>query len=423
MKVFTSVITVFAIVFSFFSGMFAKDKTVYYFDSVKGSDFHNGRSAGKAFKSLEMMNKIRLKAGDTVYIACGSEYRGQLICREGVTYTSYGSGEKPVFLGSVSADEAKKWKKTDIPDVWVYSQKFDDDVGNIIFDGGKAVGLKQITGIFNFKGSAEELKSDLSFWHSTDNKKVYLYSEQNPAVRFGEIEFALCKHVVNLAKGVTVDGIRVLYGGAHGITGGNYNVTVRNCEIGWTGGSIQPGLDRVVRYGNGIEFWADSENVLVEDCYIYQIYDAGITFQSNADSKIENITFRNNVIEKCTYSFEYFNGEGGLLRNILIDSNTFRDAGKGWGVQRCDPANTASINSWTHVNDCENYVISNNILDGSTYSLFIISSQTGNLPVLDSNTYIQYEDGMLTKEVKFSGCDEYLKQLDPHAEIINKNDV
>lgn len=422
MKAFTSIITVFAIVFSFFSGMFAKDKTVYYFDSVHGSDFHNGRSAEKAFKSLEMMNKIRLKAGDTVYIARGSEYRGQLICREGVTYVSYGSGEKPVFLGSVSAAEEKKWKKTDIPNVWVFSQKFDDDVGNIIFDGGEAVGLKQITGIFGFKGTLEELTSDLSFWYSTDDKKVYLYSEQNPALRFGEIEFAMCRHVVNLAKDVTVDGICVLYGGAHGITGGNYNVTVRNCEIGWTGGSIQPGLDHVVRYGNGIEFWADSENVLVENCYIYQIYDAGITFQSNEDSKIKKITFRNNVIEKCTYSFEYFNGEGGLLEDILIDSNTFRDAGKGWGAQRCDPANTANINSWTHVNDCKNYVISNNVLDGSTCSMFIISSQTGNLPVLDSNTYIQYEDGMLTKEKKFAGCKEYLKALDPNATIINKID-
>ena len=422
MKVFTSIITVFAIVFSFFSGMFAKDKTVYYFDSVNGSDFHNGRSAEKAFKSLEMMNKIRLKAGDMVYIACGSEYRGQLKCREGVTYLSYGSGEKPTFLGSVSAVKEKKWKKTDVPNVWVYNQKFDDDVGNIIFDGGKAVGLKQITGIFGFKGSVEELKSDLSFWHNTENKKVYLYSEQNPAVRFREIEFALCRHVVNLAKGVTVDGLRVLYGGAHGITGGNYDVTVRNCEIGWTGGSIQPDIDHVVRYGNGIEFWADSENVLVENCHIYQIYDAGITFQSSEDSKIKNITFKNNVIEKCTYSLEYFNGEGGLMENILIDSNTFRDAGMGWGVQRCDPANTANINSWTHVNDCKNYVISNNIFDGSTYSMFIISSQTGNLPVLDSNTYIQYEDGMLTKEVKFSGCEEYLKSLDPNAVIKTRQD-
>ena len=421
MKIITAVAAAFSIVISFFSGLMPC-KTVYYFDSVNGSDSNSGKSLEDAFRSLDKLNSMKLKKGSTVYIACGSKYRGQLFCQKGVTYASCGEGEKPTFLGSADAADKSKWTETELPNIWVFDEAFTDDVGNIIFNAGEAVGFKQITGILGFKGSAEELKSDLSFWHNTNDKKVYLYSEQNPAERFGEIEFALCRHVISLAKGAAVDGLRVLYGGAHGIKGGNVNVAVRNCEIGWTGGSIQPDVDNVVRYGNGIEFWADSDNVLVENCFIYQIYDAGITFQSSDGSKIKNITFRNNVIEKCTYAFEYFNGEGGLLKNILIDSNTFCDSGLGWGAQRCDPANTAAINSWTHANDSKNYVISNNILDGSTYSLFIISSQTGNLPVLDSNTYIQYEDGMLTKEKKFAGCEEYLKALDPNAKIINKTD-
>ncbi|MCQ2485643.1 MAG: family 43 glycosylhydrolase [Clostridia bacterium] len=421
MKFITSIVTAFSIIFSFFSGMMPW-KAVYYFDSVNGSDSNSGKSIEEPLQSLDKLNSIRLKSGNTVYIACGSEYRGQLFCQKGVTYAAYGEGEKPTFLGSADAADKTKWIETDVPNVWMFDEIFTVDVGNIIFNAGEAVGLKQITGIFGFKGSVEELKSDLSFWHNTNDNKVYLYSEQNPSERFNEIEFALCNPVISLAKGVTVDGIRVLYGGAHGIKGGKINVTVRNCEIGWTGGSIQPGLDHVVRYGNGIEFWADSNNVLVENCHIYQIYDAGITFQSNTDSKMKNITFRNNVIEKCTYSFEYFNGTGGLFKNILIDSNTFRDAGKGWGVQRRDPGYTAHINSWSnHEHKAKNFVISNNILDGSEYSMFIIESTAGTLPVMDSNTYIQYEDSMLTKEVKFSDCEEYLKALDPNAEIKTKS--
>ena len=425
MKIITSIITVLSMLFSFFTGLMPWN-TVYYFDSVNGSDSNSGKSIDEPLQSLEKMNSLKLRNGNTVYIACGSEYRGQLICQKGVTYASYGEGEKPTFLGSADAAVKSKWIKTEIPDVWVFDEVFTDDVGNIIFNSGEAVGLKQITGIFDFKGSAEELKEDLSFWHNTEDKKVYLNSIQNPAERFDEIELALCKHVINLAKGVTVDGLKVLYGGAHGIKGGNYNVTVRNCEIGWTGGSLLPGYTDV-RFGNGIEFWADSSNVLVENCHIYQIYDAGITFQSNSDSKIENITFSNNVIEKCTNSFEYYNGEGGLFKNILIDSNTFRDAGEGWGTRQHESgymSYTAHINSWNEKeNRAKNFVISNNILDGSTHPLFVIDSTAGMLPVLDSNTYIQYEDGMLTKEEKFADCEDYLKKLDPYAIIKIKNGV
>lgn len=416
---FSSIVTVFSIIFSFLSGLMPWNR-VYYFDSVNGSDSNSGKSIEEAFQSLEKLNSLKLMSGNTVYIARGSEYRGQLFCQKGVTYAAYGEGEKPTFLGSADTSDSSKWKETEIPDIWVLDEEFADDVGNIIFNEGEAVGFKQVTGIKSFSGTVEELRSDLSFWHNTDDKKVYIYSEQNPALRFDSIEFALCKHVITLAKGATVDGLRVLYGGAHGIKGGCINVTVRNCEVGWTGGSIQPGQVNV-RYGNGIEFWADSRNVLVENCHIYEIYDAGMTFQSTADSTMKNITFRNNVIERCTYSFEYFNGVGGQFRNILIDSNVFRDAGKGWGIQRPDPEYTAHINSWNgKENNAENFVISNNILDGSTYSLFVVASTAGTLPVMDSNTYIQYKDGMLTREIKYSDCENYLKQLDPNAVAANR---
>ncbi len=425
MKIITSIITVIAMLFSSFLSLMPWN-TVYYFDSVNGSDSNSGKSIEEPLQSLDKMNSLKLRNGNTVYIACGSEYRGQLFCQKGVTYASYGEGEKPTFLGSADAADKTKWTETELPNIWVFDEVFTDDVGNIIFNAGEAVGFKQVTTLKGFNGSVEELKEDLSFWHNTNDNKVYLYSEQNPAGRFSKIEFALCKPVISLAKGVTLDGLKVLYGGAHGIKGGKINVTVRNCDVGWTGGSLLPGYTDV-RYGNGIEFYADSSNVLVENCHIYQIYDAGITFQSTTDSTMKNITFRNNVVEKCTNSFEYYNGDGGMIKNILIDSNTFRNAGKGWGTQQHESAYmsyTAHINSWNgKENRAKNFIISNNILDGSTHSLFVIDSTAGTLPVLDSNTYIQYEDGMLTREVKFSDCENYLKTLDPYAKIIIKNDI
>ena len=173
MKIFASIITAFSIVISFFAGLMPWN-AVYYFDSVNGSDSNSGKSLEDAFQSLDKLNSMKLKKGNTVYIACGSTYRGQLVCQKGVTYAACGEGEMPTFLGSADAADSAKWIKTEIPNVWMFDEEFTDDVGNIIFNSGEAVGLKQVTGIFGFKGTVGELTDDLSFWHNTDDKKVYL---------------------------------------------------------------------------------------------------------------------------------------------------------------------------------------------------------------------------------------------------------
>ncbi len=104
---------------------------------------------------------------------------------------------------------------------------------------------------------------------------------------------------------------------------------VTNCEFGWIGGSLQPGQG-TTRYGNAIEIWGGCRDYSVDHCYIYQVYDAGITHQwANTTSTqpviMENVTYSNNLIEYCTYSIEYFlnqpNSENDLMKNILIKNN------------------------------------------------------------------------------------------------------
>jgi len=65
---------------------------------------------------------------------------------------------------------------------------------------------------------------------------------------------------------------------------------------GYIGSGQQPGrvIGRV-RYGNGVEFWADAHDNLVENCKIWEIYDAAFTNQAYANSQY-NIVYRNNVI-------------------------------------------------------------------------------------------------------------------------------
>jgi hypothetical protein len=97
---------------------------------------------------------------------------------------------------------------------------------------------------------------------------------------------------------------------------------------------------RPVRFGNGIEFWNAAHENLVEGCRLWEIYDAALTNQGRGpDSKQINITYRNNVIWNCEYSFEYWNNpETAETRNIRFVNNTCVNAGTVWShAQRPDP--------------------------------------------------------------------------------------
>ena len=89
----------------------------YYVDSETGRDDADGRSPARAWRSLDHVNSADLKPGDTVRFRCGGVWRGSLEPVSGdesavVTYTSYGQGAKPLFLGSVPRNLAEDWVNT-----------------------------------------------------------------------------------------------------------------------------------------------------------------------------------------------------------------------------------------------------------------------------------------------------------------------
>jgi len=62
---------------------------------------------------------------------------------------------------------------------------------------------------------------------------------------------------------------------------------------------------------NGIEFWSNARDCLVEGCRLWEIYDAALTNQGNGTNQQVNITYRDNVIWNSEYSFEYWNRDPG----------------------------------------------------------------------------------------------------------------
>lgn len=210
------------------------------------------------------------------------------------------------------------------------------DVGNIIFDDGPATGVK--------KWSVAELRQPGDYCYDARTWQVLLRSDAHPATRHRRIELALRRHIIDQShRGhVTYENLALRYGAAHGIGGAaTHHITVRDCDLSYLGGGHQftPPGGRPVRFGNGIEFWADAHDCLVEGCRLWEIYDAALTNQGSGTNVQENITYRRNVIWNCEYSFEFWNrGPASQTRHIRFEHNTCVDAGHGWGHgQRPDP--------------------------------------------------------------------------------------
>lgn len=88
----------------------------FHVDAAAGQDDADGRSPERAWRSLDRVNAAELKPGDTVRFKCGGVWRGSLVPVSGadgapVTYTAYGTGAKPLLLGSVPRHRPTDWIK------------------------------------------------------------------------------------------------------------------------------------------------------------------------------------------------------------------------------------------------------------------------------------------------------------------------
>lgn len=325
-------------------------------------------------KTLEEVNAMVVPPGSKVLFKRGGVWRGQLQPRSGkpghpVTYGAYGNGPKPVIEPSYDRSRADDW--TDEGDgIWSTRTGAAADIGNIILDHGTA-------GCAFKRGARAELTRDLDFWCDPTTFVVHFKSQANPATRWKSVELAEKVHCIDEAEmhDVVYEGLSLRYSAAHGIGGyGVKRIVVRDCDISWIGGGYlyYDKLGNGVRYGNGIEFWSAAEDVLVESNRIWQVWDAGLTNQSNADNVTQrNITYRGNEVWDCEYSYEYWQqGEGSRTENVLVEGNVFRNAGSGWGHrQRWNP-NAAHLMFYDTTAQTTNFVVRGNVFSRSADTLF-----------------------------------------------------
>ncbi len=394
--------------------------TAYYI-SNKGSVSNDGLTPETPFKNANQLKKVNLKAGDVVYFERGSVFRSSFTADvEGVTYSAYGEGKKPEFYTSYQDFASSElWESTDQKNVYLCTEKIYTDVGNIVFEektcAYKVMLAKRDNGdTYNYSDGKDfkdyhDFSKDLQFYHDASSGKLYLRCDKgNPGKIFDRIELSIKGSGIKVtAKNVTIDNLCVKYVGSHGVaSGSNEGLTVQNCEFGWIGGAIASVSSTGIptRFGNGVEIYGSAKNFTVKNCYFYQNYDAGPTFQYKSSAAnapkivMSNIKFTDNVMEYCNYSIEYFltASKDSYIEKVTIDGNLMWYAGEGFCSQRPDKNRDAHIKSWMHENRRKgDFKVTNNLFVLAQNYLSETYDITDKGAVYSSNIYIQYVNNLL----------------------------
>lgn len=342
-----------------------------YYVAADGNDENDGLTPETAWQTIGKVNSTSFKYGDGVFFKRGDSFRQTfaLETKNGVTYSAYGEGRKPRIIASVDGSGAEKWLPTEYENIYMFDGEFDFDhnVGNIVFDNGRAWGIQiqktkggtrhDIGRVFNglewFETTKGEFKdhgtldNNLEYYNDLDTKKLYLYCKDgNPGDVFKSIEIVDRGHGISIREyfDVTIDNLEIFGAGSHGIGGGSMvNVTVQYCTLKWIGGSIQGmyifGRDHGTRLGNAVESYGNSDRFTIHHCYASQIYDCCWTVQLVGAAVMKNISMHDNVAEFCNTGLEVWQG-GGLIENMDLHHNYTRFNGYGWSHQRvCKDAN------------------------------------------------------------------------------------
>lgn len=376
-----------------------------YYVSPKGDDDANGTSPSTAWETFDavMLNNYLFEPGDAVLFERGGIYRKDFVfpVSSGMTFGAYGTGDKPAIYGSLqNYAQPGLWVPSNKKNVWKIDLR-SGDAGLIVFDHGKAAGFKKF-GLLDVNNNGD-------FYHNLVDNILYLYLDKGyPNVVYESIEIGTFGNMFMLNKDatdITIDNLTLKYCGSHaiGTRGFNQNVRITNCEIGWIGGSKQSptAVSSKVRYGNGIQFWNSIENATIENNWVYQIFDTGITFQGDGYNIYSDISFSKNLVEYAACSFEFFDIPEASINNIKIDDNISRFCGYGIGYLRDSHHSEAHISGWgTAVNNFSNFSIQNNIFDCSIKNIIFWywNDPLKNLPELTVSNNTYYQKPSISKE-------------------------
>ena len=326
----------------FFLSISISLKGTNYYVKNSGSDSNTGLTDAQAWKSLAKVNKSYFSHGDVIYFKMGDTWRETLTVPSSgkpdnyITFTSYGSGNKPRILGSAKAlafsDQGNNiWKSaTSVSDPWdapVYQNE-------IFFespDGSVKMGTHKI--------NAGSMTSEYD-WTWSGNY-IYVYASSDPDTRYASVEIPQRESgiVIGNKEYTEYSGFEMRYCQRFGIYSmypqpDVHGLIIDNCNISDMG-------DRTDQACYGIN--AMHNDMVVRNCIIHSISRRAISLNSNAPGikfKISNILIENNTFYdgKHTTGVDISIGGGTnatSFDSVIIRRNLFYD----------DPQNNDRIKS------------------------------------------------------------------------------
>ena len=428
---------------------------------------------------------------------------------ENYSFTSYDAGEvvspdaNDGNLASITVPNDTKLWKINLSDAgsWLdmgaiyFIDDVDGDYGN---EKSVIVADKKWNRTWTSSDTYDKLVEAYDFFYHSGTKDLYVLLPEDKAPSaeyFDRIEIPVGDHGFDIgysasAKNVTICNIDIRYCN-YGVAVWGENAqgfTAKGLEIGWIGGARQNTKGNYAktyvdengetkntnftRCGNGIEIWGgtDAHDFIIDHCYVYECYDAGITFQNSTSDKrrvFRNIQFTDNLLVRNTYNIEYFlhtdpeadNANEYYIKNVLFDGNICRDAGGtednlAWGAAyRPDKGvashikggtttgnntmltNNPGVDNWNKNTEanyklkleegdvatewCSSFEIKNNIFDSAVNTVLGVSSNNeGGEPEFESNLYVQaYGEGFGVSGTNYTAA-EFKKDFDSTGDFV-----
>ncbi len=308
----------------------------YYVDATSGNDANDGASSGRPWKTVAKVHDTTFAAGDTILFKRGEVWRESLYLDKSsgsagkpITFGAYGTGAKPLFLGSVDLSSTSSWTATG-GNVWrsasvsMPAHCYNNDVGTLVFNNEASLGSK--------KSSQGAVTTQGAFYYDPSTHYVYLYSVGNPGTFYAHIEagrtwIGLCLTSEADRKYFTVRDITFKYWAYHGADISGENIILDSCDFELCSGGYQGGSQD----GNGIMVEL-ARNSVIRYCHIRECWESGISIQvmGGTAPQISNLDIYGNTIENSNKSYfdTWANVTAGIT-NLRIFNNTCYGLGDG----------------------------------------------------------------------------------------------
>ena len=267
------------------------------------------------------------------------------------------------------------WKK--VGDHLWQIDLYDDSAvfGNPVKNGN--VGFLLVDGTIHGVKLFGDAKPSRQWEFKDDQRRLTVWSERNPAGHSSDIRFAPSVNGIRMTWNLVVSNVTVRGTGAHGVSGVAANAVFRNCTFKEIGGSwLKNHPVANMRYGNGVECWAGSTRILVENCKFADIYDVAFTMQGpSPECSWENVHMRDCEVVRCTQAFEVWTRKcspGIGFKNCTFVRNRCINTGYCWSYDvRPNKEVATPLLAYTMETDvCDILVKDNSFVNNRKYLIF-----------------------------------------------------